>query len=114
MRVGHRSDACGVLLVLHSWLGGDPIYDGHRGGDDSIGVRRSPYVRGRGHALGADDRVLAPSVWPLGLEAESASVLGATWTTQQTRDRRRLTTGCRRRWAGWEVLGRRVGHSPTA
>ena len=25
-----------------------------------------------------------------------------------------LTTGCRRRWAGWEVLGRRIGRSPTA
>ena len=25
-----------------------------------------------------------------------------------------LTTGCRRRRAGWEVLGRRVGRSPTA
>src|SRR5262245_29321801 len=27
---------------------------------------------------------------------------------------RRPTTGCRRRWAGWEVLGRRVGRAPTA
>jgi len=25
-----------------------------------------------------------------------------------------LTTGCRRRWAGWEVLGRRVGRAPAA
>jgi len=27
---------------------------------------------------------------------------------------RRLTTGCRRRWAGWEVVCRRDGRSPTA
>src|SRR5262245_23250242 len=26
----------------------------------------------------------------------------------------RLTTGCRRRWAAWEAMGRRVGRSPTA
>src|SRR3989442_13464667 len=41
-------------------------------------------------------------------------VVRATTVMRPEYSRFCLTTGCRRRWAGWEVLGRRVGRAPSA
>ena len=73
---------------------------------------RLQFISSRSERAGVGRLVRFVSMLSTGVTGGTRSAGGQV--SRGNKEEGNLTTGCRRRWAGWEVLGRRVGRSPTA